>query len=172
MLVWKLFLSPSILNKILAGDCNLGCRFFPFQYFKYILPFPSGLQSFCWRSAVKDMGFPWYVTCCFPLLLLIFFLCAKSLLVWLVCVLVCFSLGLSCMGLFVSLELDYFFLHVGEIFNCSLFKNFLYPFFFSSSSGIPIIWMLVHLILSQRSLKLSSVLFILFTLFFVLYFIH
>ena len=44
-------------------------------------------------------------------------------------------------------------------------KVFSYPFFFSSSSGTPIIWMLVHLILSQKSLRLSSVLFILFTLF-------
>ena len=37
--------------------------------------------------------------------------------------------------------------------------------FFFSSSGTPIIQMLVCLILSQRSLRLSSVLFILFTLF-------
>ena len=44
-------------------------------------------------------------------------------------------------------------------------KTFSYLFFFSSSSGTPIIQMLVHLILSQRSLRLSSVLFILFTLF-------
>ena len=42
---------------------------------------------------------------------------------------------------------------------------FSYPLFFSSSSGTPIIQMLVHLILPQRSLRLSSVLFILFTLF-------
>ena len=40
-----------------------------------------------------------------------------------------------------------------------------YPFFFSSSSVTPIIQMLVCLILSQKSLKLSSVLFILFALF-------
>ena len=40
-------------------------------------------------------------------------------------------------------------------------KNFSYPFFFFSSSGTPIIQMLVCLILSQRSLRLSSVLFIL-----------
>ena len=39
------------------------------------------------------------------------------------------------------------------------------PFFFSSSSATPIIQMLVHLIWSQRSLRLSPVLFILFTLF-------
>src|SRR5574337_1321273 len=44
-------------------------------------------------------------------------------------------------------------------------KIFSYLFFFSSSSCTPIIQMLVCLILSQRSLRLSSVLFILFTLF-------
>ena len=40
------------------------------------------------------------------------------------------------------------------------------PFFFSSSSGTPIIRMLVCLMLSQRSLRLSSILFILFSLFY------
>ena len=45
-------------------------------------------------------------------------------------------------------------------------KIFSYPFFFSSSSGIPLIQMFIHLIFSQRSLKVASVLFILFTLFY------
>ena len=44
-------------------------------------------------------------------------------------------------------------------------KIFSYPFIFYSSSGTPIIQMLVCLILSQRSLRISSVLFILFTLY-------
>ena len=69
----------------------------------------------------------------FPLLLLIFFLCVQSLLVWLVCVLACFSLGLSCMGFFAPLGFSYFFFHVGEIFKYNLFKNILIPcvlFFF------------------------------------------
>ena len=42
------------------------------------------------------------------------------------------------------------------IFSSNIFSV---PFFFSSSSGTPIIWMLVHFILSQRSLRLSSILF-------------
>ena len=45
-------------------------------------------------------------------------------------------------------------------------KTLSYPFFFSSSSGTPVIWMLVCLILSQRSLRLSSVLSFFFTLFY------
>ena len=54
---------------------------------------------------------------------------AAAAAVWLVCVLACFSLGLSSMGLFVPIALDWLF-HVGEIFNCNLFKNFLIPFLF------------------------------------------
>ena len=102
-----------------------------------------------------------------PLLLLIFFLCVQSLLVWLVCVLECFFLDLSCMGLLCLLDfIDYFLSHVGEIFYYNIFKIFLIPYTCSfSSSGMPIFQMLVCLILFQRSLRLSSVLFILFSLF-------
>ena len=77
----------------------------------------------------------------------------------------CFSLGLSCMGLSVLPGLDYFLSHVREVFNYNLFKYFLRPFLFLFSSGTPITRMLVHLMLSQRSLRLSSILFILFSLF-------
>ena len=65
----------------------------------------------------------------FPLLLLIVFVCLVFVSL-IVCVLACFSLGLSCMGLFVPLGLDYFLFHVGEIFNYNFFKNFLIPFLF------------------------------------------
>ena len=110
-----------------------------------------------------------YVTCCFSLAAFnILFFC-----------LVFVSLISMCLGIFLHVYpvwdslclldlIDYFLFHVGEIFNYNPFKNFLIfsnPFFFSSSSGIPIIQMLVHLTLSQRSLRLSSALFILFTLF-------
>ena len=61
--------------------------------------------------------------------------------------------------------IDCFLFHVGEIFNYNLFKKFPYPFLFSSSSGTPLIQMLVLLILSQRSLRLSPVLFILSSFF-------
>ena len=61
--------------------------------------------------------------------------------------------------------IDYFLADIMEVFNYNLFKYFLSPFFFSSSSGTPIIRISVHLMLSQRSLRLSSILFILFSLF-------
>ena len=80
---------------------------FPFQCFKYILPFPSGLQSFCRKIHCYVWGFPYMLLVASPLLFLIVFLCVQSLLVRLVCVLACFSLGLSCMELFVHLGLDW-----------------------------------------------------------------
>jgi len=72
------------------------------------------------------MGFLLYVTGC--ILLVAFNII--SLLVWSVCILACFSLLLSCIRLFVTLGLDYFLFHVGEIFNYNLLKNFLIPFLF------------------------------------------
>ena len=59
----------------------------------------------------------------------------------------------------------YFLSHVREVFNYNLLKYFLIPFLFLFFSGTPISRTLVHLILYQRSLRLSSFLFILFTLF-------
>ena len=61
--------------------------------------------------------------------------------------------------------IEFLLFHAGENFNYNLFKNFLIPFLFLFFFWIPIILMLVCLILSQGSLKLSSVLFILFTVF-------
>ena len=52
--------------------------------------------------------------------------------------------------------IDYFLCHIREVFNYNLFKYFLRPFFYYSSSGTPIIRMLVHLMLSQRSLRLLN----------------
>ena len=49
-LMEKLDISPSILNVFLAGYYKLGCRYFLFQYFKSILPFPSGLAVFLMKD--------------------------------------------------------------------------------------------------------------------------
>ena len=63
----KLFISPSILNEILARYSNLGCKFFPFSILNISCPSPLACRVSAERSTVKCMGFPWYVTCCFPL---------------------------------------------------------------------------------------------------------
>ena len=55
------------------------------------------------------------------------------MLVWLICVLVFFSLDLSCMGLSVLPEVWWLFsFHVNEVFNYNLFKDMLRPFLFFS----------------------------------------
>ena len=56
----KLFISPQILNEILARYSNLGGRIFPF----------STLNIFCHSllaCRVSAEGFPLYVACCFSL---------------------------------------------------------------------------------------------------------
>ena len=67
LLLWKLFISPSILNEILARYRNLGCRFFPFSTLNISCYFLLACRVSAERSAVKHMGFPLYVTCCFSL---------------------------------------------------------------------------------------------------------
>ena len=63
----KLFISPSILNEILAVYSNIGCRFFPFNTLNISYHSLLACRVSAERSAVKHMGFPWYVTCCFSL---------------------------------------------------------------------------------------------------------
>jgi len=59
---------------------------------------------------------------------------------------------------------DYFLPHFREVFNYYLLKYF-HMVFFSSYSGTPMIQILGHLTLSQRSLRLSSFLLIRFSFF-------
>ena len=61
---------------------------------------------------------------------------------------------------------DYFLSHISEVINSNLFKYFLSPFLFLFFFWDPYNRMLVRLMLSQRSVRLSSILFILFSLFF------
>ena len=61
----KLFISPSILNEILAGYSNLGCRFFHFSTLNISCHSLLACRVSAEISAVKHMAFPLYVTCCF-----------------------------------------------------------------------------------------------------------
>ena len=63
----KFFVSPSNLNEILAGYSNLGCRFFPFSTLNISCHSLLAYRVSAERSAVKRMGFPLYLTCCFSL---------------------------------------------------------------------------------------------------------
>ena len=144
----KLLISPSVLNKILAGySNNLGCRFFPFSTLNISCYSLLACRVSAERSTVKCMGFPLYVTCCF-------FLAAFNIL----CVQSCqFDQYMSwhvsswVYPVWDSLCLldliDYFLFHVGEIFNYNLFKIFT---LFCSSE-------VISTILSSSSLIRSSV---------------
>ena len=75
----KLFVSPSILNEILAGYSNLGCRFFPFSTLNISCHSLLAWKLSAGRSAVKHIGFPLYVTlllpCCFYYFFFVFSVC-------------------------------------------------------------------------------------------------
>ena len=63
----KLLISPSILNEILARYRNLGCKISPFSTLNISCHSLLACRVSAERSAVKHMGFPFYVTCCFSL---------------------------------------------------------------------------------------------------------
>ena len=108
LLVWKAIYFSINLNEILARYSSLGCRIFPSIALNISCHSLLACRVSAERTAVKHMGFPLYVTCCFSLAAFnILSLCLVF--VWLVCVLACFSLGLSCMGLFGPPELDWLF---------------------------------------------------------------
>ena len=79
-------------------------------------------------------------------------------------------LGLFCMEFSVLPQFECFLSHIRGIFYYNLFKCFLWPLSLSSSSGMPMMGMLVRLMSSQSSLRLSSVLFIPFSLFLFFFF--
>ena len=125
-------ISQSILNEVLAGYSSLGCRFSPFSALNISCHSVLACRVSAERSAVKPMGFPLYVTCCFSLAAFnILSLC-------LICVsLISMCLGVFLLGfilygtLFCLLDwVEYLLFHVGEVFNYNLFKNFLIPFLF------------------------------------------
>ena len=63
----KLFISPSVLNEILAEYCNLDCRFFPFSTLNISCHSLLARRVSAERSAVKHIRFSLYFTCCFSL---------------------------------------------------------------------------------------------------------
>ena len=110
----------------------------------------------------------------FPLLLLIFVLCVWSLLIWLICVLGCFTLGYSVWDSLCFLDLgDYFLPHFREVFNYYLLKCFLMVFLFvffrdSYNSNVGAF----HIVLEVSEIVLISFnLFFFFPLWFI-YFYH
>ena len=119
------------------------------------------------------MELPSYVACCFCLTAFnVIYLC----LVFVSLISMCcgmFLLGFILYGTLCLLDLTISFSMLGKFSTIIFSKVFLYPFFFSSSSGTPIIQMLVCLILSEVSETiLSSFHSFFFILFFRSYFHH
>ena len=63
----KVLISPSNLNEILAGQSNLGCRFFSFITLNMPCHSLLACRVSAERSAVNLMGIPLYVICWFSL---------------------------------------------------------------------------------------------------------
>ena len=160
----KLFISPSILNEIFAGYCNLGCWFFPFSTSNISCHSLLACRVYAERSVVKYMGFPLYVTYCFSLAAFnILSLCLVFVSLISMCLGMFFLVFILCGTLCASwTQLTISFSVLGKFSSIISSKIFSYPIFFSSSSGTSIIQISVCLILSQRSLRLFSVLFIFF----------
>ena len=119
------------------------------------------------RSASNLMGIHFYVICCFSLAAFNIFSLSLIFVSLINACLGMFLLGFTLYGtlctswtcLIISFPI------LGKFSTIFSSNIFLVPFFFSSSAGTPISRMWVHLMLSQRSLSLSSILFILFSLF-------
>ena len=133
----KLFISPSILNEILARYSNLGCRFFPFSTLNISCHSLLTWRVSAERSAVKHMGFPLYVTCCFSLAAFnIHSLCLAFVSLISMC-LGMFLLGFILYGTLCAswTWLTVSFSMLGKISTIISSKIFSYSFLFSSSSG-------------------------------------
>ena len=155
-------IAPSYLNEILAAYNNLGCSLFSFitlsMYCHSLLAWRVSIE----RSAVILMGIPLCVICCFSLAA--FNICSFCLIF---VNLINMYLGVFYLGFILFGTLWVFWTWViisfpisGKFSTIISSCIFSWSFFFSSSSGTPMIWMLEHLKLSQRSLRLSSFLLI------------
>ena len=131
----KLFISPSILNEILAAYSNLGCRFFPFSALNISYHSLLACRVSAERSAVKHMVFPLCVTCCFFLAAFyIFSLCLVFVSLISMC-LDAFLLGFILYGTLCAswTWLTISFSMLGKFSTIISSKIFSYPLFFSSS---------------------------------------
>ena len=157
----KLLISPSNLNESLAGCLWLSVL--PLITWNIVCHSLLACRVSIEKSADNFMGFPLYVVCLFPL-------CFNNLslsLIFVSFITMSLSVGLSCMGLCTSWTwFTIFFPMLGK-FSVIISSNLEVVVLSLSLPllGPPIMWILVFLKLSQRSRRLSSFLFILFSIF-------
>ena len=163
----NVLISSSNLNEILAWSSNIGCRFFPFITLNISCHSLLACRVSAERSAVILIGIPLYIVCWFSFaafnsssLYLIFdsliHMCLGVLLLGFV---LYWTLCASWSWLTISFPM---LVKFSTVISVNIFSD---TFFFSSSSGTPIIRILVHLMLSQKCLILFSILFFLYSLF-------
>ena len=136
MMLWKCCTQyASKFGKLSSGH-RTGKVQFSFQSLRKAIP--NNAQT------TAQLHSPLYVTCCFSLAAFsILFLC----LVFVSFINLCLGLSPGVSSLLL-LDLTISFTMLGKFSTIISSKIFSYPFFYSSSSGIPIIQMLVHLIVS------------------------
>ena len=142
----KLFISPSVLNDILARYSNLACRFFPFSTLNISCHSLLACRVSAEISAVSRMEFSLYVTCCFSLTA---FSVLSLCLVFVRFINMCLGLSPWVYPVWDSLlllDLTISFTMLEEFSTIISSKFFSYPFFYSFSSETLIIQMLVQLI--------------------------
>ena len=109
------------------------------------------------------MAIPLYVICCFSQFAFNIF---SLYLIFVSLINICLGVFLLRFILYASWTwVNISYLMLGKFSTLISSNNFSGPFSFSSSSETPLMQMLLHLMLSLRSLRLSSFLFLLFSLF-------
>ena len=97
----------------------------PFHHFKYIVPLPPGLQSFCEKSADNLMGVPLYIICCFSLVAFNILSLYVIFVILITMHLGVFLFGFILFGTLSFLDLDDCLLsQVREVFNLLCFQIF------------------------------------------------
>ena len=124
---------------------------------EYGIPLPSGLHCFWWVSCCS-FGVSLYVTSCFLFLRWRFFSLPFNISVfqqqW--CTWVCICLSLSHLEFIELLELYINVFHQIWIVFSQYVLEYLVCFFVTSPSDTPILYMLVHLMVSYIPLRLCS----------------
>ena len=137
---------------------NLGCRFFPFITLSISCHSLLACRVSAEKSAVNLMGAPLYVIFHFSLAAFNNFSLSLIFTNFIAMFLCMFHLGFILPGTLCNswTWVAISFPMLGKFLTIISSNIFSSPFSLSSPSGTPIMRMLVHLMLSQRSLRLSS----------------
>lgn len=109
----------------------------------------SGLQNFCWKISLCLDG--WGV----PLYMTVFFLLTVKF-NFVILIMICLGVGLILFEFFAALPEYLLLLQARQVFSHNLIDTFFYPPLSLSSLSLPRMWILLCMVFSLMSLKLSS----------------